>query len=116
MNLYVASKWENRARVREVMNDLQSLGHTITQDWTQVEQESADQAAADMFGVLQAESLIILAEEDWPFRGTYVELGLGLAANIPVFFIGPYARTIFDRLPSVRRFDTYRDFIQWFSL
>ena len=115
MNVYVATKWENRDEAARVMKDLQDLGHVITCDWTTVDQESQAQAAADMAGVLFAEAVIVLAEQDWPFKGTYVEMGMALAAGTQVYIVGPYANTIFDKLPTVRRFPDYKTFIQWFS-
>ena len=115
MNIYVATKWENRSQARRVMNDLTDLGHHITHDWTTIAQETAEVAAEDMVGVLRADRLVLLAEDDWPFRGTYVELGIALTAGIPVSIVGPYAAVIFDKMPQVERFPDYTTFIRDFS-
>ena len=34
MRVYVAGKWQDREMVREIMDDLENMGHEITVDWT----------------------------------------------------------------------------------
>lgn len=34
MKLYVAGKWEERSLIKDLMQTLESMGHTITLDWT----------------------------------------------------------------------------------
>lgn len=107
MRIYVATKWEQRERAREVMQWLRWKDHTITYDWTQAEQFSQAQAECDFDGVMAAEALVVLAEWDLPYKGTYVEFGVALAIGIPVYVVGPgFDGCIFITLPNVHRIGT----------
>ena len=88
MKVYVASKFENRTRVQEVMAQLVTAGHEITYDWTRNSQVSSIQAEADLDGVLDADALVLIVEDDLPYRGALVEFGIALGAGIPVFVMG----------------------------
>ncbi len=88
MNVYVASKFENYMRVREIQDQLRAAGHTITYDWTQCAVMDAVQARKDLFGVLDAEAVVLIVEEDLSYRGALVELGIAMGAAIPVYVLG----------------------------
>ncbi len=104
MRVYVASKFEDRARASQIMNRLTAVGHVVTHDWTQSSQFSMAQAHHDREGVMTAEALVIIAERDYPFRGTYVELGMALARGIPIYLLGEAMNAcIFVLLPEVHR-------------
>ena|SRR5467141_3758616 len=103
MRVYVASKFENYSRVREVMFQLVEAGHTITYDWTQCDQFTEDQASKDMAGVMTAHALVFIAEKDLPYRGAYVEFGMAIARGIPVYIMGRHIdQCIFTKLPQVQ--------------
>ena len=87
-HIYVATKWENREYARRIMNALEERGHVITYDWTQQEQESTEQAASDVWGVQLADVLLILANTDAAYKGTYVELGVALGLFKRVLLVG----------------------------
>jgi hypothetical protein len=90
------------------MKRLREQGHTITYDWTGVEQESSAQAELDRDGVLDAEVLVMLAgrPNQYQFKGTWVEFGIAAGKGIPIFVVGDGADAcIFSRLPNVRKFD-----------
>lgn len=103
MKVYVAGKWEDKARVSAVQNLLRAQGHTITYDWVQNEDPvSAVQAMNDLHGVMKADALVFVAYEDLGFRGAYVEMGMALALGKPVYLRGHGAdRCIFTKLPQV---------------
>jgi hypothetical protein len=105
MRVYVAAKYENRDRASDIMALLRKARHTITYDWTQNEQVSADQAVADYNGVMTAEAFVLVAEEDAAFCGALVELGIALGRGIPCYVIGHALdeRCIFLKLPQLRR-------------
>jgi len=104
MKVYVASKWEERPRVQAVMAYLRSFGHTITYDWTHCEQFSQEQAQRDVQGVMDADILIFIAEEDLPYKGAYVEFGIAVARGIPIYVTGnAIDQCIFTLLPNVHR-------------
>ena len=103
--IYVATKWEVREKAAELMAELKRRGHTITYDWTKHEQESEAQAVIDLQGVMAADALVVIADQPYEFRGTYTEMGVAAARNIPILLIGTGAdRNIFTKLPIVRRF------------
>ena len=105
MRIYVATKWEEATRAQAVMALLRDRGHVITYDWTVQEQESAQQAIADCEGVVSADLVILLLENPLlPYRGTWVELGIALAAQKPVLVFAPKSLPcLFLQHPLVRR-------------
>jgi hypothetical protein len=112
MRIYVATKWEERERAQAVMRVLYCLGHQITYDWTRSEQFSEEQALCDVMGIHNADMLVILAEKDLPYKGTYVEFGVALTLGLPVYIIGPgFDRCIFVKLPGVSRMATFEEFL-----
>ena len=106
--IYVAAKYEDAPHAREVMAQLIAAGHTITYDWTTNEQVSDEQAWADMEGVLNADAFVLIAEKDLNYCGALVELGMALAADIPVYVLGTALddRCIFLQLPVHRGIDS----------
>lgn len=126
MKLYVAGRFQSYAKVRGVIDRLQSMGHTITYDWTrspefdsQGEPVQADPhslspqklleyAVADLDGVLDADAVVVCADDS--LAGAYIELGYGLAHGCQIYVIAHDRWTIFYELPEVRRFSTYDDF------
>ena len=87
-SVYVAAKYEDHVRVREVQNTLRLCGWDITYDWTTNEQVSPEQAQNDFDGVRNADAFVLIAERDLPYCGALVELGIALALEIPVHIIG----------------------------
>jgi nucleoside 2-deoxyribosyltransferase len=104
VKIYVATKWEEIPRAREVMGLLMREGHTITYDWTYCEQLSREQAIADKQGVMDADVLVFIAEKHLAYNGALAEFGMALARGIPVYVLGPgIDSNIFMQLPEVRR-------------
>ena len=110
MKIYVATKWENRQRARIVMADLKDLGHTITWDWTNDAGDGVmnqrKQAINDYNGVIDADAVVLILENDYPYEGTLVELGIALGAGKPVFILGEAPvtkRCVFIQHPNVFR-------------
>jgi hypothetical protein len=109
MNLYVAAKFEDQARAREVMAVLVAAGHAITHDWTrEAPPMSRKQAEADRLGVMEADALVFIAERDLPYCGSLVEMGIAVARRIPILFLGQFAHPIFELLPFVQRYNELR--------
>lgn len=115
MRIYVASKFENTAEVRDAMSRLRDMGHEITHDWTQ---ESAEGVAADaldefltecavkdMYGVKTADVVLLINHKNG--QGMWTELGMAIAWEIPVFFVFP-TRTptnVFTHINGVETYD-----------
>lgn len=106
--IYVAAKFEEGARVREVHQRLRNLGFEITHDWTQENAEGKtgealetylrECAIKDYVGVLDCD-LILVLNHDRLFGGC-TELGLALAWGRTAYVVEPQIRTnIFFHLP-----------------
>lgn len=105
MRVYVAAKWEDRERAREVMWRLERSGHTVTYDWTRGPEDlSAAQALIDIDGVRRAEALVFLADRKYAFMGALVEFGVAVERGIPIYLVGGHIDAcIFTYLPQVER-------------
>jgi hypothetical protein len=108
MKVYVAGKWEEKERVREVQRQLISAGHTISFDWTQVcdgtEEHMKVQAANDKQGVLDADAFVGVFEKDLRYSGALTEMGMAMANGAKIYILGNAVDTnLFMRLPEVRR-------------
>ena len=108
MKIYVASSWKDRHRIKETwINQLREFGHTITHDWTEMEDERlstignplrdktyhAKCAHADVNGVKDADVLIAIMDSNvkyYSYRGTWCEIGVALGCGIPVILYNPW--------------------------
>lgn len=120
--VYVAGKFgvETNKRVKEVQAELRAAGHRITFDWTNDQQSdgNATQAMNDMMGVLNADVFVLIAEDHTVvYNGAVCELGMAIAAGLPIYVLGNALDTrregvqgpcIFMRLPQILREDAYR--------
>lgn len=96
MKLYVAGKWEERARVNRFIHAARLRGHTITHNWTQESDEGLTGkerqtylrscAEDDRRGANSCEVLVLFDHPEG--RGLFVEFGLALAQRKPVVVIG----------------------------
>lgn len=105
MNIYTATKWERREHQHVINRTIESLGHTITHDWTEWEEENPsptrrrDAAMLDYAGVMSAELLIYW---DHPqANGARWESGMAAARAIPIWIVEYQNKVIFDELPMV---------------
>lgn len=100
MKIYVAGKFEEGARVREVHQMLKDMGHEITHDWTRedasgyqgAEREAYFRRCAekDFEGVKDCD-LILVLNHDRLFGGA-TEMGLALAWGRVVYVVEPAIR------------------------
>lgn len=81
------------------------LGHEITHEWWLSEEKTAEQALRDLQGVQEADAVIaVFTHDDYPYRGTWVEVGYALALGKPVYIVGTAGdQCIFVHHPNVRR-------------
>ena len=110
MKLFVADRWTDRERAHEVMRRLQVIGHSITRDWTVFEAADSDvkclreYSIGDLDGVRECDVFILLADQDFQFRGAYAELGAAIAYGKPCIIVGIFAdKCIHSHHPLVRR-------------
>lgn len=133
MRVYVASKFQNYAAVREAVCYIENAGHEITHDWTATDEfdaagdplaeneaELTDEqqrryAAADFLGVKRCDALLVLAHPR--MCGGMVEVGiaLGLAKRIAVVE-AERCPTIFYRLPGVSTHGTLPEALEALGL
>ena len=118
MNVYVATKWENKDGARAAMATMRAAGHTITHDWTAVEEAGANLAECaidDVDGVERADVLLLIPHAG--IKGAWVEMGVAIANFIPVLIIdNPWARKcIFEHLPGVVHVADVEAAIAWLA-
>jgi hypothetical protein len=122
MDFYVAGRFKEYRRVRALIDDLVSVGHRCTHDWTRTaefdqdgeptcsvadggafipEREAREHALADMSGATSADFLVVLADEK--LVGGWIEVGMALAVGTErIYIVDPRRHTIFFSMPGVR--------------
>ncbi len=107
---YVATKIANRDQGIFVAYKLLRMGYDVTSRWLECEEQERPPervgsawnefckkwAKYDMDDVLAADAIVILIQENC--KGTWVEMGLALAANKEIHFVGTQDLTVFSRL------------------
>ncbi|MHA1170206.1 MAG: hypothetical protein ACTSRU_20455 [Candidatus Hodarchaeales archaeon] len=90
MKFYIAGKFEEKEEIRKRMDIIESFGHKITHDWTHEKKDYDSKRSAKLAvkGVLDCDFLVIIAEKELQYRGTYTELGLAIGSGKIVFIIG----------------------------
>ncbi len=111
MKIFVAGKVGEENLVRKAMDLIKQGGHTITFDWTRIPhlkpydqnmEESKNAAILESQGLLEADALVLLAHEKG--IGMYVELGMAIASQKPVYVVGTVnSPTMFLHHPVVKR-------------
>lgn len=99
MKIYVAASWKDRRRIKlSWIEPLRQMGHEITHDWTEMEDERLDTignplrdlnyhktcAEADISGVIDAELMLVIMDSPikfYSYRGTWTEIGVRIGAN-----------------------------------
>lgn len=73
MKIYVAGKFEKKEEIRKIYKKLESLGHSISYDWTthkfikpyvENQQQASTYAQNELNGICQSDVLIYIAEEN----------------------------------------------------
>ncbi len=92
--VYVASRASAPERPA-MWRNLRAQGHPIISTWIDEAGEGESHDLGDLWGrilreVTSAQRLVLYAEaEDFPLKGAYVEVGMALAAGVPVFVVAP---------------------------
>lgn len=111
MRIYIATKWEEQDRAKEVKAQLEALGHSITHPWWTYTQEGHETADDDLWGVLRADAVVFIAEKDLKYVGALIEVGCALGQNKPVFVLGdaPVTKTLFFKHGLVRHINSLEE-------
>jgi len=119
IKVYVASKFEEKEAVRVLMGELSKIGVTITHDWTVFEIATADKvdcAVLDVDGVMDANFVVVSAVKELQYAGSYVEMGVAIGCDIPVFVIGSgMNKCVFINHPNVKVFKDNSAFLKYFK-
>lgn len=108
MKFYVAGNYsKDKLRCRYIMEDIKRAGHFVTEDWTDPKYDHAPHdlcCRVDCEGIQNADALILYAVFERQYRGAFVEMGLALAWNKPVYIIGNAIDTcVFTAHPLVKK-------------
>lgn len=117
MKVYVAGKFQDRTKVRGLMDKLEGLGHEITFDWTiehyAKKEETIEDAVECLQGVIDAEVYVGLFVEDHIYKGALVELGIALTSNILVYLIGHAIDSTIFTLLADKKFENEEEFLDY---
>lgn len=106
MKFYIATKFQNFDRVQEIRIYLESLGYSITYDWSRATVSDMAQAQLDVRGVREADFIVGIFEQDYKYKGAIAEVGMAIALGKPVFILGDWLDgMIFMKLPTVFKID-----------
>ena len=121
MKYYVASHSQDDARkVAKLFTD---AGHFVTSRWleedfgrtsTYIDEDKSRIAKMDYDDVVDADALVLLSS---PFRipgGKFVEVGIALASNMPVYLLG-HRENMLMWHKSVQQFDSAEDLLEYLA-
>lgn len=103
MKVYVAAKFNDKEKVKQVYESLKKEGHIITHEWihnkpaspfTENPEFTAKCVTEDINGVLSSDIFILLSNVE-PSLGSATELGVAIASFINfkkpyIYVVGPY--------------------------
>ncbi len=106
MNIYIASSWVNRYKLREVREQLSKYGHEVTSQWINVggkvddhSQDQLEAAKMDIDDIISADILIVDASLPSSRGGYIFEAGFAHGRNIDVVVVGKHPCTFFNLFP-----------------
>lgn len=92
IKVFVSGRWQERNKVRRLMNLLEELGYQISYDWTQTEDKPrclcGSDAVADIQGVKDADVYVGVFFNEHKYQGALIEMGVALALGKPVIVAG----------------------------
>ena len=84
--IYLASRYENRFRLRPFHEYLKAIGHTLTSTWIfRDEPTPAATAQKDLDAIDEADTIVVWV--DPVGRGHFVEYGYAIAKGLDVFVV-----------------------------
>ena len=96
VKIYVAGGWSFRVHLQQIMNQLKEKGFNVVSNWPSREngirtpQQLEQDAKWDILEVLQCDVLIaIMDNKDYPYRGTFTEIGCSIGANKRTIIVCP---------------------------
>lgn len=92
MKVYIAAPFVDRARMPEIAEKVEAMGHTVTRKWWEVEdlrqdpKASFDCASLDALGVMEADLMLLINSAK--SEGKAVEQGIAIANGMPIIAVG----------------------------
>lgn len=123
MNIYVAGKWSERERVRNLMDMLESRKHIITCDWTKhvaperiqsgsgcfnkdfdwAQNGHKTYAEEDLEGVRNCDIVVaLMTNPEIFYKGAWIEVGIAIGLNKKIILIGNDIATVFLGLENIK--------------
>lgn len=94
MKLYVAGKWSSKKEINQKIQELESMGHEITHNWTANNDNKRLSSVLDIDGVKNADCIVaIMDDPEYPYRGTFCEIGCALGLGKHVYIYNPSLKT-----------------------
>ena len=139
--VYFAATFTRAWEMRDYRDDIEKLGWEVTSSWIEARDgtpalgqdeltepglsaapgvrskwhadlSTAVKAATDnMSDLFRATTLMLFTRSPSTSGGYHTELGMALASGKDIIIIGPVLN-VFQALPRIRRFDTFRDFLE----
>lgn len=98
MRVYIATAFHNQKQFHELRVAIESLGHTITRDWTKDsvnygdpgrEEKFQKYAEDDYSSIMDADIVVVIATPP-PIAGTFFEFGVAVKSGKDVILVDPF--------------------------
>jgi nucleoside 2-deoxyribosyltransferase len=121
--VYVAGKFFEAKKIHREIEKLRTLGYNTTHDWTRFENVKAPArtpelqrkfAEFDIEAVKAAKFLIVdMTDPEYPYRGTWTEIGCAYGLGKRVHIIGPGSTNCFYHHSLATHHKTWEDFYRF---
>jgi len=108
MKIYLAAKYGDMMKMREVAEFLRNDGHEITAQWVDGKEANDTQESAalmDFEDVLRSDVLVSFSHERGTMHtggGRHVEFGIALTLGKKIIVCGPRGEHVFHSMPGVK--------------
>lgn len=125
MKFYIAGKWQDRGNAKYVMQQIESMGHQVTCDWTHHDFDKGGVVAStiklsniameDFAGVNECEVYVAILVNPYEYKGLWVEMGLAMAWEKVIWTVGHYGDScIFMNHPTIsHKFDDIAELLNY---
>lgn len=123
MKLYIAGKFGDKNKINKYIKEATLLGYDITHNWTKFETNNnkIQSAIKDLQGVMECNCLVcIMDDSSYAYRGTFTEIGAGLALNKKIIIVNPHTNSyctsnVFYHHPSIIHVNSWNNALEMLS-